>query len=113
VLEAVGGDQFGVSLATARPITGRVVVYGNAAGNAQLSNADLIFLHRVHLVGLHIGALAEAESQILADLLDELHRLVDAGVIRPGPPAVHDLADGPKVAAMAGRATTGKMALRP
>jgi NADPH:quinone reductase-like Zn-dependent oxidoreductase len=43
VLESFGGDTCGASLAAARRITGRVVVYGAAGGEATISNRELTF----------------------------------------------------------------------
>jgi len=57
VLESVGGDTFRASLAAAKRITGRVVVYGVAGGEATISNWELNFKHQIHVIGLHIGVL--------------------------------------------------------
>jgi NADPH:quinone reductase len=114
VLESVGGDTFRASLAATRRVTGRVVVFGMAGGEATISNRELNFTHPIHLIGLHIGTLSQQAPRLFADLMDELAALVAAGVYPPGRPTVHDLADGPKVlAALEARATTGKLALRP
>ncbi|WIN00640.1 hypothetical protein ACTOB_004356 [Actinoplanes oblitus] len=46
--------------------------------------------------------------------MGEMSGLIAAGVLGPGRPAVHDLAEGPKVLAdLEARATVGKLALRP
>lgn len=114
VLESVGGASFGTSLAAARRVTGRVVVYGHAGGDAAVTNRDLVFEHQVQVIGLHIGVLSAAAPQLFAELMEELAALIAAGVYRPGRPTVSDLADGPKVLAqMQARATVGKLALRP
>jgi NADPH2:quinone reductase len=114
VLESVGGDTFRASLAAARRITGRVVVYGIASGEASISNRELNFTHPIHVIGLHIRILAQTAPHLFAELMDELARLIAAGVYPPGRPTVHELADGPKVLAeLEARATVGKQALRP
>ncbi|TQM43173.1 NADPH:quinone oxidoreductase family protein [Pseudonocardia cypriaca] len=114
VLESVGGDTFGAALAATRRITGRMVVYGVAGGEATISNRDLNFTHPVHLIGLHIGILSQAAPDLFAELMAELAALVATSVYPPGQPTVHDLADGPKVLAeLEARATVGKLALRP
>jgi NADPH2:quinone reductase len=114
VLESVGGDTFRVGLAAARRVTGRVVVYGMAGGEATISNRELNFTHPIHVIGLHIGILAQTAPHLFAELMDELATLIAAGVYPPGRPTVHDLADGPKVLAeLEARATVGKLALRP
>jgi NADPH:quinone reductase len=114
VLESVGGDTFRASVAAARRVTGRVVVYGVAGGEASISNRELNFTHPIHVIGLHIGILAQAAPRLFAELMDELAALIVAGVYPPGQPTVHDLADGPKVLAeLEARATVGKLAVRP
>jgi NADPH:quinone reductase len=114
VLESVGGDTFTASLAAAKRVTGRVVVYGVAAGEATISNRELNFKHQIHVIGLHIGVLIQTTPHIFAELMDELFALMAAGVLPPGQPTIYDLADGPKALAELGaRSTVGKLALRP
>jgi NADPH2:quinone reductase len=114
VLESVGGTTLHASLAAARRVTGRVVVYGMPGGVAAVSNRELIFTHPVHVVGLHIGAMAEHAPATFADLMTELAALRAAGVHTPGGPTVHPLTDGPAVLAdLAAGVTVGKLALRP
>ncbi|MER7009669.1 zinc-binding dehydrogenase [Dactylosporangium sp. NPDC000555] len=114
VLESVGGAAFGASLAAAKRVTGRVVVYGVAGGEAAITNWELNFKHQVHVIGLHIGVLAQAAPQIFGELMDELFALMAAGVFTPGRPTAYDLADGPRALAdLQARATVGKLALRP
>ena len=114
ILESAGGAGFAAGLAATRRVTGRVVVYGLAGGEAAITNADLVFRHQVQLIGLHIGVLAESAPHVFAWLTQELDALIAAGVYPPGEPAVHDLADGPRVLArLAAGVTTGKLALRP
>lgn len=114
VLESIGGASFGASLAAARRITGRVVVYGQAGGEATLTNRELVFKHQVQVIGLHIGTLSAAAPQMFTELMADLAALIAAGVYRPGQPTVRDLADGPQVLAQMQAGTTiGKVALRP
>ncbi|WP_091095347.1 NADPH:quinone oxidoreductase family protein [Micromonospora citrea] len=114
VLESVGGATFRASLAAARRVTGRVVVYGVAGGEATVSNWELNFTHQIHLIGLHIGVLAQHAPAVFAELTAEMSALMAAGVLTPGRPTVYDLADGPEaLAALEARATVGKLVLRP
>ena len=114
VLESAGGATFGASLAAARRVTGRVVVYGVPGGEAAVTNWELVYKHQVHLIGLNIGVLIQAAPQIFGEVMGELFALVAAGVLPPGPPTSHELADGPKVLAdLETRATVGKLALVP
>lgn len=114
VLESTGGATLETSLAAAKRVTGRVVVYGLAGGEAPITNWDLVYRHQVHVIGLNIGVLIQAAPRIFGEVMGELLGLVAAGVVRPGRPTTYDLAEGPKaLAELEARATTGKLALRP
>ena len=113
VLESAGAT-LGVSLAAAKRVTGRVVVYGVAGGEAAITNWELIYKHQVHLIGLNIGVLIQAAPQVFGEIMGELFALIGAGVLTPGHPTTYELADGPKaLAELETRATTGKLALLP
>ncbi|WP_433787451.1 zinc-binding dehydrogenase [Actinomycetospora sp. CA-101289] len=114
VLESAGGATFGASLAAAKRVTGRVVVYGVAGGDAAVTNRELVYRHQVQVVGFNLGVLIQAAPQIFGMVMGELARLVAAGVVAPGRPTTYDLADGAKaLGELAARATTGKLALLP
>lgn len=114
VLESVGKSTFETSISVARPFTGRIVVFGAASGDATLNTHDLVFHHQVHIIGLHIGKLADAMPSFYHELLTELRRLIIEGVYRPGQPTVHPLAHGATVLQqIAERGTVGKHALDP
>jgi NADPH2:quinone reductase len=114
VLESAGGATFGASLAAAKPVTGRVVAYGLAGGEATITNWDLVYKHQVQLIGLNIGVLIQSAPQVFGEVMGERSALVAAGVLGPARPTVHDLVDGPKVLAeLEARTTVGKLALRP
>jgi NADPH2:quinone reductase len=114
VLESAGGATLEASLAAAKRVTGRVVVYGLAGGEARISNWDLVYKHQVHLIGLNIGVLIQSAPHIFGRLMGEMFELLAAGVLCPGRPTVYSLADGPKaLAELEARATVGKLALQP
>jgi NADPH2:quinone reductase len=114
VLESAGAASFGASLAAAKRVTGRVVVYGAIGGDAAITNRELVYQHQVHLIGLNIGVLIQAAPQIFGEVMGELFGLIGAGVLGPGQPTGYDLADGPKaLAELEARATVGKLALLP
>lgn len=114
VLESTGQATFRQSLTVTKPITGRIVVYGYASGDAQLSTRDLVFGHQVQVKGLHIGALATAAPEVFRGVLDELTHLRTLGVYVPGAPQLHPLADGPEILQLLATAQTiGKIALDP
>jgi NADPH2:quinone reductase len=114
VLESVGGDTLEASLAAAKRVTGRVVVYGLPAGEATINNWDLVYKHQVHVIGLNIGVLIQSAPHIFGEVMGEMFGLIAAGVIGPGQPTVYELADGSKaLAELEARATVGKLALVP
>jgi len=114
VLESAGGATFAASLAAARRVTGRVIVYGVAGGEAPITNWELVYKHQVHLIGLNIGVLIQTAPQIFGEVMGELFALIAAGVLTPGQPTAHELADGPKaLVELETRATIGKLALLP
>ena len=114
VLESAGGATFEASLAAAKRVTGRVVVYGLAGGEAAITNWELVYKHQVHVIGLNIGVLIQAAPQIFGEVMGELFALIAAGVLAPGRPTAYDLADGPKaLAELEARATVGKLACCP
>ncbi|MFC0107683.1 NADPH:quinone oxidoreductase family protein [Kibdelosporangium aridum] len=114
VLESAGGATFNASLAATKPVTGRVIVYGVAGGEAVITNWELVYKHQVHIIGLNIGVLIEAAPQIFGEVMGELSALVAAGVLAPAQPTTYDLVDGSKaLGELAARATVGKLALVP
>ncbi|WP_244298841.1 zinc-binding dehydrogenase [Micromonospora cremea] len=114
VLESVGGATLEASLAAAKRVTGRVAVYGLAGGEAAVTNWDLVYKHQVHLIGLNIGILIQSAPQIFRQVMTEMFKLLAAGVLGPGQPAIYELAEGPKaLAELEARATVGKLALVP
>src|SRR4051794_35604765 len=114
VLESAGGATFDASLAATRRVTGRVVVFGVAGGDATISSWDLVYKHQIHIIGLNIGVLIGAAPQIFGELMGELSGLIAAGVLTPARPTPYDLADGPRALTdLAARVTIGKLALRP
>jgi NADPH:quinone reductase len=114
VLEATPGATLGASLSAVKRVTGRVVVYGVAGGDAAITNWELVYQHQVHVIGLNIGILIQAEPRIFGEVMGEMFGLIAAGVLTPGQPTVYDLADGPKaLTELEARATVGKLALLP
>jgi NADPH2:quinone reductase len=114
VLESAGGSTFDTSLAAAKRVTGRVVVYGVAGGEASLTNWDLVYQNQVHIIGFNLGVLIHAAPQIFGEVMGELSALIAAGVLPPSRPTAYELADGPKaLIQLETRQTVGKLALLP
>jgi NADPH:quinone reductase len=114
VLESVGGATLDASLAATKRVTGRVVVYGLASGEAAITNWELVYKHQIHVIGLNIGVLIQAAPQIFGEVMGEMFELLAAGVLGPSQPTTYALAEGPKaLAELEARATVGKLALLP
>ncbi|MCD0485914.1 zinc-binding dehydrogenase [Streptacidiphilus sp. ASG 303] len=114
VLESAGGAAFAAGLAAAKRVTGRVVAYGVAGGEAPVTNRELVYGHQVHVIGLNIGVLAQAAPQLFGELRGELSELVAAGVLAPVRPTVYGLAGGREaLTELEARTTVGKLALLP
>jgi NADPH2:quinone reductase len=114
VLESVGGPTLETSLAVAKRITGRVAVFGLPAGEATLTNWDLVYKHQVHVIGLNIGVLIRSAPQLFGELMTELFTLITTGVLSPTQPTTYSLADASRaLIALESRTTTGKLALLP
>ncbi|MEJ7604076.1 MAG: zinc-binding dehydrogenase [Kofleriaceae bacterium] len=114
VLESAGGATFGASLAATKRVTGRVVVFGLAGGDASISNWDLVYKHQVQIIGFNLGVLIQAAPQIFGEIMGELGALIAAGVVAPARVKAYALVDGPKVLVdLENRETIGKLALIP
>lgn len=114
VLASAGGPSFEPSLAATKRVTGRVVVFGLAGGEASISNWDLVYKHQIHLIGLNIGILIRSAPQVFGQVMGEMFGLIATGVLGPGNPTLRPLADGPQALHdLEARATVGKLALVP
>lgn len=114
VLESVGGATLDASLAATKRVTGRVVVFGLAGGEAPITNWELVYKHQVHITGLNIGTLIQAAPQTFGEVMGELFGLLATGVLTPSQPTSYDLAEGPKaLTELEARSTIGKLALLP
>jgi NADPH:quinone reductase len=112
VLESIGGPTLETSLAVAKRVTGRVVVFGLPAGNATITNWDLVYKHQIHVIGLNLGALIQFAPQIFGEIMTELFTLLATGVLTPTQPTTYALTDAPKaLTQLESRATVGKLAL--
>lgn len=114
VLESAGGKTFNTSLAAAKLVTGRVVVYGLSGGETAVTNWELVYKHQIQIIGLNIGVLIRAAPEIFGQLMGELSALIAAGIIKPAQPTTYALADGrAALANLQSRVTSGKLALIP
>ena len=95
-------------------MTGRVVVFGLAGGDATISSFDLVYRHQVHVIGLNIGILIQSAPQLFGAVMADMFSLIAAGVLGQDQPTIHPLADGARALTdLAARVTTGRHALTP
>lgn len=114
VLDTVGGSAFRADLELAANHTGRIVIIGIVAGDASVSNRELLWDHRVQLLGVNMRALMTNRPDLVQQASGELFALLTHHGIRPDEPTAADLADGPTVLTrMEERRTTGKLVLLP
>jgi NADPH2:quinone reductase len=113
VYDPVGGDVFDRS----RRIVaweGRLVVVGFTSGRIPEAPANHILLKNYSVVGLHWGAYNQQNPALVLAAHDELMRLHAAGHIAPLIQREAPFADVPQaIAAVAGRATWGKVVVKP
>jgi NADPH:quinone reductase len=112
VLESGGGAALAQSLAATRRVTGRVIVYGLAGGEASVSNWELVYRHQIQLIGFNLGTFIRAAPRLFGEVMRELFALMAAGVVTPAEPTSYGLAEGARaLAELESRATTGKLCL--
>ncbi|HZX07319.1 hypothetical protein [Kribbella sp.] len=56
---------------------------GAAGGEAAISNWELKFRHPGHVIGQHLTTTIQQAPELFADTVDELGRLIAAGVYLP------------------------------
>ncbi len=114
ILDTVGGSTFRADLELAANHTGRIVIVGILAGDATVSNRELLWDHQVQLLGINMRALMGHRPDLVQQAGGELFALLAEHGIRPDEPTSADLADGPELLAhMEDRRTTGKLVLLP
>jgi NADPH2:quinone reductase len=82
VLDPVGGDRFTDSLRSLAE-DGRLVVVGFTGGAIPEVRVNRLLLNNVSVVGAGWGAYAIAKPQLNQEIGAALHRLADAGIVRP------------------------------
>lgn len=112
VVDPVGGDAFDASVRCVA-FEGRIVVVGFAGGRIQRVRPEHALVKNYGVLGLHWGLYAREQPDLVAQVHDEISRLVAEGSVRPvvgdvvpfegAADAVQRLADG---------ATTGRLVVR-
>jgi NADPH2:quinone reductase len=82
VIDPVGGDRFTDSLRSLRE-NGRAVVVGFTGGSIPEVRVNRLLLNNVEVVGAGWGAYVMSKPQVTRDIGAELHKLIEAGFIRP------------------------------
>jgi NADPH2:quinone reductase len=111
VADPVGGDRFTDSLRALRP-SGRLLVLGFTGGAIPEVRVNRLLLRNVAVVGAGFGAWMAAHPQDRRTVGEQVHRLAEAGVVRPlvGPRfALEDGADAMRL--LEGRGASGKVVL--
>ncbi len=113
VLEMVGGETFERNFLATRPY-GKIVVFGAAsAKTARIDNVSLIF-QPVQVIGYHLRVMAQKRPEWFLAEVEEMQKLIAAGVVNPQTPTAYPLAQAAEaLAALEQRKTTGKLVLVP
>jgi NADPH2:quinone reductase len=82
VLDPVGGDRFTDSLRSLRE-NGRLVVVGFTGGSIPEVKVNRLLLNNIEVVGAGWGAYVLGKPELNGETGAELHRLADAGFVRP------------------------------
>ena len=82
VLDPVGGDRFTDSLRSLRE-NGRLVVVGFTGGSIPEVRVNRLLLNNIEVVGAGWGAYVLGKPELNVETAAELHRLADAGFVRP------------------------------
>jgi NADPH2:quinone reductase len=111
VIDPVGGDRFTDSLRSLRE-GGRLVVVGFTAGTIPEVRVNRLLLRNLEVIGAGWGAWIAARPQDGRAFGEEIHRLADAGVVRPIVGARFALEDGAEAMRLVeGRGALGKVVL--
>ncbi|MGY1747855.1 NADPH:quinone oxidoreductase family protein [Modestobacter sp. SYSU DS0511] len=113
VYDPVGGDVFDASRKCVA-FEGRIVVVGFTSGRIPQAPANHALVKNYSVVGLHWGLYRRHDPALIGTVHEELCRLFTAGAISPLVGDVRPLDELPQaMAAIADRATVGKVVLTP
>jgi NADPH:quinone reductase len=111
VIDPVGGDRFTDSLRSLRE-GGRLVVVGFTGGSIPEVRVNRLLLRNIEVVGAGWGAWLRARPEDGREIGEQVHRLADAGVVRPVVGARFALEDGAEAMRLIeGRGALGKVVL--
>ncbi|MEI6701293.1 MAG: zinc-binding dehydrogenase, partial [Actinomycetota bacterium] len=111
VIDPVGGEATVAALRTLRDFC-RLAVIGFASGPIPNLPANQVLLRNRSVVGVDWGIWAMTHGDEQRNLLDELLRLVEDGVLRPTEPTMYPLDDvAQALSDLLNRKVVGKIAL--
>ncbi|MBV8752578.1 MAG: NADPH:quinone oxidoreductase family protein [Hyphomicrobiales bacterium] len=92
VLDPVGGDAFDAALRTLA-WRGRLVVIGFASGRIPSVKANYLLVKNIEVSGLQISDYRKRTPELMAQCIDEIFALYEAGKLKPAPTITRPLAD--------------------
>jgi len=92
VLDPVGGDAFDAAL-RALAWRGRLVVIGFAAGRIPTVKANYLLVKNIEVSGLQVSDYRKRTPELMAQCIDEIFALYEAGKLKPAPTVTRPLAD--------------------
>jgi NADPH2:quinone reductase len=112
IYDPVGGEIFDLSTKCIAP-EGRLLVIGFAGGTIPTIAANRILLKDMSVVGVYWGGYVERHPEYFHQTQAALLAMYEAGKIKPAVTATWPLSEAPAaLRALAGRHTTGKVALK-
>jgi NADPH2:quinone reductase len=113
VLDPVGGDAFDAAL-RALAWRGRLVVIGFAAGRIPTVKANYLLVKNIEVSGLQVSDYRKRTPELMAQCMDEIFALYQAGKIKPAPTVTRPLEDfAQALQDVVDRRTAGRVVLVP
>jgi NADPH2:quinone reductase len=113
VFDPVGGEVFERSTKCVA-FEGRIVVIGFASGSFPAARANHMLVKNYAVIGVYWGTYSRADPDLVHGVQDDLYGLYGRGKIKPLVSAVRPMAEAKAaMTAVASRASTGKVLLRP
>ena len=82
IYDPVGGDQFQVALAAAKPET-RILPIGFASGEVPQIPANIVMVKNITIIGFYIGTYRTLNPNILRDCFQRLLEMWSQNIINP------------------------------
>ena len=92
VLDPVGGDAFEAAL-RALNWRGRLVVIGFAAGRIPSVKANYLLVKNIEVSGLQVSDYRKRTPELMAQCMEEIFALFEAGKLKPAPTVTRPLED--------------------